>query len=111
MRFPGCCVVLADPGFLIAEFIQPSQRLQVPVVTLFQSAFRRMGRHREISDLHGASSRCYIFKVRLSRASESIASSACGRDMTKQPGRSSGGVAPPFLLLLSEKVPERSEGR
>src|SRR5260370_13186800 len=56
MRFPGCCVVLADPGFLIAEFIQPSQRLQVPVVTLFQSAFRRMGRHREISDLHGVSS-------------------------------------------------------
>src|SRR3954467_13383131 len=93
MRFPGCGMVLADPGFLIAQFIQPSQRLQVPVVTLFQSAFRRMGRHREISDLHGVSSRCCIFKARLSRASESIAPSACGRDMTKQPGSILRGVA------------------
>src|SRR5882724_5166457 len=67
MRFPGRCVVLADPGLLIAEFIQPSQRLQVPVVTLFQSALRRMGRHREISDLHGVSSRC-LFSSRLMRA-------------------------------------------
>src|SRR5207302_5810865 len=62
MRFPGRGVVLADPGFLVAEFIEPSQRLQVPVVTLFQPALRRMGRHREISDLHGVSSRCSFFQ-------------------------------------------------
>ncbi len=34
MRLPRRGVVLADPGFLIAELIEPSQRLQVPVVTL-----------------------------------------------------------------------------
>src|ERR1700712_3019855 len=99
MRFPGCGVVLADPGFPIAEFIQPSQRLQVPVVALFQSALRRMGRHREISELHGVSSRGYVFKARLSRASESIAPSACGRDMTKQPGRVLEERVMPTLLL------------
>src|SRR5215216_3190028 len=62
MRFPRRGVVLADPGFLIAEFIEPAQRLQIPVVTLFQPALRRMGRHREISDLHGVSSRCSSFQ-------------------------------------------------
>src|SRR5829696_8260419 len=62
MRFPGRGVVLADPGFLIAELIEPSQRLQIPVVALLQPALRRMGRHREISDLHGASSRCSFFE-------------------------------------------------
>ncbi len=54
MRFPWRGVVLADPGFLVAEFIEPSQHLQVPVVTLLQPALRRMRRHREISDFHGA---------------------------------------------------------
>ncbi|MBA7712262.1 hypothetical protein ES703_121234 [subsurface metagenome] len=53
VRLPGRGVVLADPGFLITEFIQPAQDLQVPVVTLLQSALRRMRGHREISKFHG----------------------------------------------------------
>jgi hypothetical protein len=32
VRFPGCGVMLADPGFLISEFIEPAQDLQVPVM-------------------------------------------------------------------------------
>ena len=112
MRFPGRGVVLADPGFLIAELIEPAQHLQVPVVTLLQPALRRMGRHREISDLHGVSSRCSFFKTRLSRASESIARRACGRDMTNRAGRGSRGRATRASLLpLWEKVArERSGG-
>ncbi|MGY4256059.1 hypothetical protein ACVI1L_003127 [Bradyrhizobium sp. USDA 4516] len=53
MRLPGCGVVLADPGFLIAELVEPAQHLQVPVVALLQSALRRMRRHREVSEFHG----------------------------------------------------------
>ena len=53
VRFPGRGVVLADPGFLIAEFIEPSHHLQVPVVSFFQPALRRMRGHGEISDFHG----------------------------------------------------------
>jgi hypothetical protein len=85
VRFPGRGVVLADPGFLIAELIQPPQHLQVPFVTLLQIAFRRMRGHRKISDLHGASSRCFCWS-RLLRASESIARQGCDQDMTKAPG-------------------------
>ena len=85
MRLPGRGVVLADPGFLVAEFIEPSQHLKVPVVSLFQSALRRMRRHREISDFHGVSSRRFLERV-LMRANESIARERCGGDMTKQPG-------------------------
>ena len=29
---PGCGVMFADPGLLVAEFIEPAQDLQVPVV-------------------------------------------------------------------------------
>jgi hypothetical protein len=66
VRFPGRGVMLADPGFLIAEFIEPSQHLQVPVVTLLQSALRRMRGHREISDFHGGLlSSLLIFLTRL----------------------------------------------
>ena len=54
VRLPGRGVMLADPGFLIAELIKPSQDLQVPIVALLQSALRRMRGHREISDFHGA---------------------------------------------------------
>ncbi len=54
MRLPRRGMMLADPGLLIAELIQPSQHLKVEVVTLFQSAFRRMRGHREISEFHGA---------------------------------------------------------
>jgi hypothetical protein len=53
MRLPWRGVMLADPGFLIAELIEPSQHLQIPVVALFQPALRRMRGHREISDFHG----------------------------------------------------------
>src|SRR5690242_21217389 len=38
---------------LVAEFIKPAQYLQVPVVTLLQSALRRMRGHREIAKFHG----------------------------------------------------------
>ncbi len=51
--FPGRGVVLADPGFLIAELVEPAQDLQVPVMSFLQAALRRMRRHREIADLHG----------------------------------------------------------
>ena len=57
MRFPWRGMMLANPGFLIAELIEPAQHLKVPVVPLFQSALRRMRGHREISDFHGVSSR------------------------------------------------------
>src|SRR3954453_16586578 len=54
MRLPRRGVMLADPGLLIAELIEPAQRLKIPVVALFQPALRRMRRHREISDFHGS---------------------------------------------------------
>ena len=53
MRLPGRGVVLADPGFLVAELVEPAQHLQIPVVTLLQPALRRMRGHREITDFHG----------------------------------------------------------
>ena len=53
MRLPGRGVMLADPGLLVAEFIEPAEHLEVPVVALLQPALRRMRRHREISDFHG----------------------------------------------------------
>src|SRR5258708_26518773 len=56
MRFPWSGMRLADPGFLVAEFIEPAQHLQVEVVPLFQPALRRMRGHREISDFHRVSS-------------------------------------------------------
>ena len=62
MRLPWRGVVLADPGFLVAEFIQPPQHLQVPVVALFQPALRRMRGHREISEFHGYSSSLFVWR-------------------------------------------------
>src|SRR4029077_9658365 len=58
-RLPTRGAMLADPGFLIAEFIQPPQHLKVPVVAFFQPALRRMRGHRKISEFHGHSSRRY----------------------------------------------------
>src|SRR5262249_34444807 len=58
MRLPWCGVVFADPGLLIAELVEPSQRLQGPVLGLLQAALRRMRWHRKISEFHGSSSRC-----------------------------------------------------
>ena len=55
MRLPRRGVMLADPGLGVAEFIEPAQRLQVPVVAGFQAALRRMRRHREITEFHGRS--------------------------------------------------------
>ncbi|MGY3190907.1 hypothetical protein ACVIWU_000273 [Bradyrhizobium sp. USDA 4509] len=52
VRLPGCGVMLADPGFLVAELVEPAQRLQVPVVALLQSALRRVRGHGEVSKLH-----------------------------------------------------------
>src|SRR6202022_4591789 len=60
MRFPWRGMMLADPGFLVAELIEPAQHLKVPVVTLFQPDLRRMRGHREISDFHGVSSRSFL---------------------------------------------------
>ena len=37
MRLPGRGVVLADPRLGVAEFVQPAQRLQVPIVTGLQA--------------------------------------------------------------------------
>src|ERR1700737_2870292 len=62
VRFPWRGMMLADPGFLIAELIEPSQRLKVPVVALFLSALRRMRGHGEIADFHGVSSRRFCLK-------------------------------------------------
>ncbi len=42
MRLPGRGMVLADPGFLVAQLIGPAQHLQVPVVAFLQPALRRM---------------------------------------------------------------------
>src|SRR5262249_52895693 len=53
MRLPGRGVMLADPGLLIAELVEPAQRLQVPVLAFLQTAFRRMRGHRKISEFHG----------------------------------------------------------
>ena len=61
MRLPRRGVVLADPGLLVAELVEPAQHLQIPVVTLVQAALRRMRGHREIAELHGLSSRLFVF--------------------------------------------------
>src|SRR3954468_16299235 len=73
--------MLADPGFLVAELVEPAQDLQIPVVALFQSALRRMRGHREISKFHGKISSRVCFWARLVRASESTRL-GCGRMMT-----------------------------
>src|SRR5258708_2875517 len=103
--FPWRGMMLADPGFLVAEFIEPAQHLQVEVVPLFQPALRRMRGHREISDFHEVSSLFYVtrflranryplrsktlcsFRSASLRASESIARQGCGGGMTKHPGQ------------------------
>ena len=64
MRLPRRGVVFPDPGFLIAELIEPAQHLQIPVVALFQSTLRRMLRHREISEFHGRFLMC-LFLMRI----------------------------------------------
>jgi hypothetical protein len=67
-------MVFTDPDFLVAEFIEPPDDLQVPVVTFFQPALWRMRGHRKISDFHGFSSRRFDFLWRvLLRAGETIA--------------------------------------
>ena len=53
MRLPRRGVMLADPGFLIAELVEPAQHLEIPVVPLLQAPLRRMRGHREISNFHG----------------------------------------------------------
>src|SRR5665213_4388900 len=68
MRLPWRGVVLADPGLGVAELVEPAQHLKVPVMPLLQSALRRMGRHREISDLHGVSSRLFCLSFGASAA-------------------------------------------
>src|SRR5260370_6446600 len=108
-------MMLADPSFLVAEFIEPAQHLQVEVVPLFQPALRRMRGHREISDFHEVSSRFLLtrflranryplrsktlcsFRSASLRASESIARQGCGGGMTKHPGQAR--VARRWLLL------------
>ena len=88
MRLPGRGVVLADPGFLVAELVEPAQHLQVPVVTFLQPALRRMRGHREISEFHGLSSRFCFFDAHHLRATRSLARNGevprlgCGGTMT-----------------------------
>src|SRR5262249_23188443 len=53
MRLPGRGVMFADPGFLIAELVEPAQHLKIPVLAFLQSALRRMRRHRKVSEFHG----------------------------------------------------------
>ncbi len=84
MRLPGRGVVLADPAFLIAELVEPAQHLQVPIVPFLQPALRRMRRHREISEFHGAYlsllfPRASFVGVRASFVSQCL---RCGRIMT-----------------------------
>jgi hypothetical protein len=73
VRLPWRGMMLTDPGFLIAELVEPPQDLQVPVVTLFQPAFRRMRGHREISDFHGGSSRLFPYGASYCAPAGSIA--------------------------------------
>src|SRR5262249_19123075 len=49
---PWCRVVLADPCFRVAQLIGPPEGLQVPLVAVVQIPLRRMGRHREQSEIH-----------------------------------------------------------
>ena len=37
MGFPGRGVMLADPGLLIAELVEPAQDLEVPVLAFLQA--------------------------------------------------------------------------
>ena len=52
---PGRGEVLADPGFVEAQFVAERQVIQVPLVGVVDVTFRRMRRHHEQSVLHGSS--------------------------------------------------------
>src|ERR1700733_9974907 len=53
MRFPRRGVVFTDPRLRVAQFIEPTQRLQVPVMAFLQASLGRMGGHGEIAEFHG----------------------------------------------------------
>ena len=52
MRLPGCGVVLADPCLGKAEFVGPTQRLQIPAMAVEEAAFRRVRGHRKEAVMH-----------------------------------------------------------
>ena len=56
MRLPRRRMMLADPSLGVAEFVQPAQRLEVPVVASLQSPLGWMGGHGEITEFHGGAS-------------------------------------------------------
>jgi hypothetical protein len=45
-------MMLADPAFREAQFIEPTDHLEIPLVAVFKRPFRGVRRHREISELH-----------------------------------------------------------
>ena len=53
VRLPRRGVVLADPGLAEAQLVRPAQRLQIPLVTVEETALGRMRRHREQAVVHG----------------------------------------------------------
>src|SRR6185437_11489428 len=48
--------MLTDPRLGVSKFVQPPQRLEVPVMACLQSSLWRMRGHGEIAELHGVAS-------------------------------------------------------
>ena len=60
VRLPGRGVVLADPGFGVAELVEPAEGLQVEVVPFLQAALRRVRGHGEVAEFHGRRSSSFL---------------------------------------------------
>ncbi len=58
VRFPGCGVVLADPGLGKTELVGPAQGVEIPAMAVIKAALRRVRGHREQAVFHRRSSRC-----------------------------------------------------
>src|SRR5262249_51695315 len=52
MWLPRRGVMLANPALLVAEFVEPTDHLEVPFVTVLKWPLGRMRWHREIAELH-----------------------------------------------------------
>ena len=60
MRFPGCGVVLTDPGLNKAELVRPAQGLQIPAMAFEEATLRWVRGHREKAVLHRRSPSCRL---------------------------------------------------